>query len=108
MAEKKEQQFPENWHLNACNEFVYALEAQVLEQLMNTMYEAQEKAEKCGCPQCKKWGDSARVRFWTEHHRARSGPDMDHEEEHLMNFALMRLQQITDEKKKKKKDGSAE
>lgn len=104
MSNDKEKIFPDGWFHDAANQFVFAMEAQVLEQLMNQMYEAGAQAEKCGCAQCQKRGDATRVRFWTEHHRARSAPEMDHEEEELMNFALMRLEQIQQGRKKKKSE----
>lgn len=101
MSEKQPKLYPDNWYHDECNRFVLAIEAQVLEQLMNEMYEAQEKAEKCGCPQCVRRGDATRIRFWKEQHRARSGPDMDHEEQRLMDYALGRLEQINEAKKRK-------
>lgn len=102
MATSSERIFPDDWYHEASNNYVLELEARALEQLMTAMYEAREQAEKCQCGQCQKRGNATHLRYWTEHHRVRSMPDMDQEEERLMNYALMRLAQIQEARKKKK------
>lgn len=91
------------------NEFICEEERAHLEYLMSEMYYWREKAEKCGCAQCTKKGDITHRAYWTEYQRVRQAPLMDKEEERLVLYALSKVDESLERKKrinknKKKKD----
>lgn len=69
-----------------------------LEELRLQALEAERRAEKCGCGNCKGAVEAAQAAYWKEYDRQFQRYPKDHEEENLTDYALGRLFDRTEDR----------
>ena len=79
--------------LRRVNDFVALKELDDLKALEIEAEGDERCAEGCGCPTCRKKAKKSRCKYYTEHVRLKEITGLDHEEQMLVNKALMKLKE---------------
>ncbi|MCX8009228.1 MAG: hypothetical protein N3A54_06055 [Patescibacteria group bacterium] len=78
--------------IDQASEYVEEIETRDFIELYLEHEQAQRRAEKCRCPQCRKYAKSTRVRLEMEIRRLDTNRwHPDHEEDYIAQFALLQL-----------------
>lgn len=67
------------------NEHVREVEKEYALELLEEKHKAEHRAERCGCPQCRKYAQSLEDQVEAEANRLYYVPGQDHEEEWIIN-----------------------
>lgn len=88
--------------LRSLKETLSRLHAKDLEDLEGLKIDTdndERSAERCGCKQCRRLADLSYEQYYVEYKRIH-GRHPDHEEDYIVSFALMRLQESKDDERK--------